>query len=281
MNRYLPMLMSVLVLLMAVGCETLNPLCNSDWCVEGRVYPRSELDVAVFDEVNVSTGDVLGVLGNATPQTHKDDILAHIVADVESGGTAYLDQSITTTVTIRTDNAEFERKGYVTIIVPSHTTSFYIVDTATPANMDRFKKGWLYMLRLNIYRITYSAEYDDYRIFSTLDKTLSITESPPTPIFADLDDIITDVAGGGLKWFGKTVTFDAVVSDVFPDGGGVTLSTSLDAESDTLFFYFDDALDTTNTKRGDRGTYTTFIYVLSDPRGRGEYSIFSQPIAWE
>ena len=37
------LILTLFLLVLILGCETINPLCTENYCVEGEIYPRSEL----------------------------------------------------------------------------------------------------------------------------------------------------------------------------------------------------------------------------------------------
>lgn len=63
--KQLTLLFVLTAILAITGCSTENPLCTDNYCVEGEIYPRSELaDDATFSEVEVDDARLLAAIGN-------------------------------------------------------------------------------------------------------------------------------------------------------------------------------------------------------------------------
>ena len=46
-----------------IGCDTVNPLCGENYCVEGKIYPKSELGTgANYDELRIDDATVFKML---------------------------------------------------------------------------------------------------------------------------------------------------------------------------------------------------------------------------
>ena len=61
---------TVLLVLVAVllGCETLNPLCTENFCVEGEIYPRDELGKRQkFTKAPINDAQLMAILGGTPP----------------------------------------------------------------------------------------------------------------------------------------------------------------------------------------------------------------------
>ena len=277
--QYAIFLFYVLILMASVmGCESQNPICNDQFCVDGRIFSRAEIGTQPFDEVNVNTTDLLAAIGEIP--SVESDALSAVIADVESGGTAYLDETITQRVTVSGDHAEFENKGYITIIIPSYLSEFYITDAGTPSNMDMFKKGWQYDVTLEIYRITKFNESEGYQILSIVVDYTDVIETPPTVMNAEIDDITDDVSSGGFLYLGKTIQVLGVVNWVSDSGDAITISEDGSLHDTVSFFIFshsDPAL-LAGYSHGDEDTFTVFINHIVPP-GTGSsdnFSIYSE-----
>ena len=266
---------AILVLMAVVmGCGTENPICTDAFCIVSR--ESVEGDVTEIDNAKVLA--LIDTLAVDTPDNTGP--LAEIVADTEAGGTAYLDETITTTVTISADHAEFENKGYITIIIPSYYSEFYITDAGTPANMDMFRKGWHYDVRLKIYRIRKYEEHEGYQINSlVVGDYADITEIPPTPINVTLDDVVSDVVSGGFRYLGKTVKVDAFVNWVSDSGGAITISEDGSFHDTVSFFIFshDDPVALEGYENKDQDTFTVFIdHILPPDVVNDKYAVYSE-----
>ena len=53
-----------LIFMLAIGCETQNPVCSENYCVIGAIFPRSELGDGEFEELPASVDEetVVGLL---------------------------------------------------------------------------------------------------------------------------------------------------------------------------------------------------------------------------
>lgn len=58
--------LSLFILFLLVGlcsCETVNPLCTDNYCVEGEIYPRAMLEKdAVFDDLSIDDATIVSTL---------------------------------------------------------------------------------------------------------------------------------------------------------------------------------------------------------------------------
>ena len=56
--------MMILIFMLAIGCETQNPVCSENYCVIGAIFPRSELGDGEFEELPASVDEetVVGLL---------------------------------------------------------------------------------------------------------------------------------------------------------------------------------------------------------------------------
>ena len=156
---------AMIAIVLTLGCESGNPICNDFWCVEGKVYPRSELSSEVFDEVNVETSDVLATLGGVppvettpveTPETSEVS-LSDIITDAAAGGTEYVGQTVTVEATVvwRSKNRE------AIIIYTSNDfegaieegAGFFIFSLGNPARLNPYIVGNTYEFSVTIFRI--------------------------------------------------------------------------------------------------------------------------------
>ena len=71
----------ITAILFSFGCETSNPLCTDNYCVEGEIYPKSDLRVgAKYGELPIDDASIFAALAdtqNVKPEpkiSFKDDI---------------------------------------------------------------------------------------------------------------------------------------------------------------------------------------------------------------
>ena len=101
-------LVVVILLLSLFGCSTENPLCTDNYCVEGEIYPRSELaDDALFSQLAIDDALLLATFAGVTPATPIETTpepaeteLMDIINDVGTGSETYLNQTVTITATV-------------------------------------------------------------------------------------------------------------------------------------------------------------------------------------
>ena len=109
-----------IALLFTLGCSTENPLCTDNYCIEGEIYPRSEL-VGEFSELAIDDSVILATLVTGTtpvettPAEPADSVsFDAIVADAAADGTAYIEKNIKVNATVETGTAENEGLGLIT-----------------------------------------------------------------------------------------------------------------------------------------------------------------------
>ena len=146
------------------GCSAENPICSTNFCAVGEVFPRSELDDdATFSEVDIDDTQLIAVFGTiptpaakTTPLESNVVPLADILSDVAAGNTTYLNKTVTVTgfVVYR------DTKGKDAIVINETntltplTTAFFIEDFGNPATFDVYTIGQSYTFTVNIYTIT-------------------------------------------------------------------------------------------------------------------------------
>ena len=201
--RYLTILFAFLVMLMCAGCETQNPICNDLWCVEGNVYPRSELDDAIFDEVNVETGDVLGVLGNTTPAETANIIpIAHIVSDTLAGNTNYENKIVSVNATV-----EFNFTpdlATLTLETSTDTASFIVRSPDAADRISVFQKGMTYDFTLFV-------STQGFRTSENRHEVYAYPIGTPQAESITLDALISDVKQGNKTYQANLVNLTAQV----------------------------------------------------------------------
>lgn len=98
----------VIAVIFTIGCNAENPVCTTNFCAIGEIFPRSELENGqAFSEVDIDDSVIFATLvGGTTPvetnpvvqTTDTNDVtIADIVADVASNGvnSSYKDQTVT------------------------------------------------------------------------------------------------------------------------------------------------------------------------------------------
>ena len=219
MKLYTFSLFLILSLAFSIGCESQNPICGDTLCVDGSVFLKSELPAgAEYDSVNVDESIILATLvGTPVPievetiPVASDDVtLADIVADVESGSTKYLNQTVTITAVVESDNSVFN-SGAITLITNT-PTSFFITDRENPNRMNAYKSGRSYTFTVFIRKIEPPDEsFDNYAVFSNLEVGTENLE-PSIPVNnPTLAEVIQDAAAGNSTFVGQTLQLSGTV----------------------------------------------------------------------
>ena len=167
---YVLMLSAFALMIFTLGCNTENPLCTDNYCVEGEIYPRSELvgdfsPIAVDDSVVFATL-VGGVKPVETIETPADSVtFADIVADVASGGTEYLNQTVTTRAVVK-----FKlESGSLSLETHDDTVFFFITDRDSAGELERYNQYSTYDFTIYIRSILPpDEEFNEYAVFSAL-----------------------------------------------------------------------------------------------------------------
>ena len=86
----------IFIFMLAIGCETQNPVCSENYCVIGAIFPRSELGDGEFEELPASVDEetVVGLLADkyqgaaaiaGTPPVESAPIVNFVSAHPASG----------------------------------------------------------------------------------------------------------------------------------------------------------------------------------------------------
>ena len=96
----------VIAIVFTLGCSAENPICSTNFCAVGEVFPRAELGDREFSEVDIDDSVIFATLVGGEPiettpvvdAAAEDTVsLSDILADVGAGDTTYLDQTVTIT----------------------------------------------------------------------------------------------------------------------------------------------------------------------------------------
>ena len=121
----------VAFLILTIGCSTENPLCTTNYCVEGEIYPRSWLDRSeTFDEISVDDTTLLNaVVGTTPPPIPLSDTstLPDIVAHVAAGGRDCLEKTYAITGTVDF-NYQGTTSAFITLETHNNDVTFFISD---------------------------------------------------------------------------------------------------------------------------------------------------------
>ena len=139
------------------GCSTENPLCTDNYCVEGEIYPRSEI-VGDFSLIAVDDTVILATFAGVTPvtpiettpeATTNEVSVANIVSDVALNGvdSDYVGQTVAITATVRFNLVGV---GSITLVTNNNNISFFVTDFADPNSLANYAAGSTYEFTLFI-----------------------------------------------------------------------------------------------------------------------------------
>ena len=263
------------------GCSTENPICSTNFCAVGEVFPRSDLsDDQLFSEVDVDDSVIFATLIGGTPvvtvpvepdrQTTPADsaTLAGIVNDVSAGGTRYSNKIVTITGTIK---SVFE-SGTRTLITNNEDVTFYVGNRTDPSLLDRYEKGRAYTLTLYIAGISAPSEnFDWYSVWGKFPQDDTIHS-------VSMTQIANDVANERQTYLNKFVRFSATVE--FDKLTYTTTDTiSLLANREDVAFFVNNRYPPPNImgnyKKGVSYTFTVFIHTINYSEKFDDYSVHS------
>ena len=163
---YVLMLAAFALIIFTIGCSTENPLCTDSYCVEGEIYPRSDLysDEEVSD-LAIESPLITAVLNNSIPDPPEigtPTTAADIVSYVELGGRDCIGTySLEGTV-------DFELDTAVTLVTENDNISFFVSSRENPELLEEYNSGETYTFKLNIRSIKRSAFDNSTNIWSDL-----------------------------------------------------------------------------------------------------------------
>ena len=69
-NTLIFLILLGLIFMLAIGCETQNPVCSENYCVMGEIFPRSEIGDSEFEELPVSVDEetLVGLLAGKSQE---------------------------------------------------------------------------------------------------------------------------------------------------------------------------------------------------------------------
>ena len=148
----------LVLIAMLIGCETTNPLCTDNYCVEGEIYPRSDLyaDEDVSD-LAIESPLIMAVLNNSIPdppQIGTPTTAADIVSYVEVGGRDCIGNTYTLEGTV-----DFELNTAVTLVTENDSISFFVSAHENPEVLEGYNSGETYTFELYIRDIKRSTSF--------------------------------------------------------------------------------------------------------------------------
>ena len=199
----------VIAVVFILGCSAENPICSTNFCAIGEVFPRSELeDGQLFSEVDIDDSVIFATLTGAatsaeTIQPALDDsvTLADIVADVAAGGTIYAGKIVRITGTV---DDVFESGGMI-LLTNNEDVTFFVSNSENPELLIQYKEKQTYDFTLFINKIEPPEElYPEYAIWSNVPKDTQI-------ISVNFGDVVSKVAQGNSDYVSKFLRFTATI----------------------------------------------------------------------
>ena len=208
--KFFTLSLCVLTVVFAIGCSTENPLCTDNYCVEGEIYPKSDLAAGVeYGDLPIDDAVIFATLAaGATPvETTSPDTVAldTIVADAAMGGTTYIGETLTITAPVR-----FVFDGSISLLTQTQRVSFFVKNPKNPEKLNVFQEGRTYTFTVDIVDIEPpDAEFNWYAIWSNMASDTPVVEVPPVEV--PVATLINDVAAGRTTYLGKTIQVTATV----------------------------------------------------------------------
>ena len=152
MQLFIFLVILVISLAFSTGCSTENPFCTDNYCIEGEIYPRSDLpsdekvsDLAIhspfiYDFLNDSIPNPPAL---GTPQT-----VADIVSHAALGGRDCIGNTYTLTGTV-----EFHLDHSLTLVTDHESILFFVTAFDNPESLAGYVEGETYTFTLNIREI--------------------------------------------------------------------------------------------------------------------------------
>ena len=167
---YALMLSAFALMIFTIGCNTENPLCTDNYCVEGQIYPRSELD-GDFSLLAVDDSVILATFAGVTPATPIEIApepatnqvsVANIVSDVVANGvdSEYVGQTVTLTATVRFNFVD-DGNGSITLATGNRNIAFFVTDFVNPNSLANYAEGSTYEFTLFIEEVAPSTSNPD------------------------------------------------------------------------------------------------------------------------
>ena len=242
MKNFLQSMLIVLIMfivfvamMMTIGCSTENPLCTDNYCVEGEIYPRGDLDgdfsqIAIDDSVILAT--LVGVptpvevnpqTQNPTPPTQvtlegaTQTTIDAIVSNTLSGGNRF--EGTVVEITAVADFVDDDNE-WIALETNNSDVVFYVNaygDDTEGTLKTLFVKGKSYALQLYIQdqepdnAIVENAIWS-YPVDDIIDTTLS--------------NIVSNTLADDKDFEGKVVNITAMVNYVSTTNRAMTLETS-------------------------------------------------------
>ena len=231
----------VIAIVSILGCNAENPVCTTNFCAIGEVFPRSELEDGVdFSEVDIDDSVIFATLvgaptpfetqpvkatpqaQNPTPPTQRtlesatQTTIGAIVSNTVSGGNRF--EGTVVEITAVVDLADDENE-WITLETNNQNAVFYVNaygDLLDGTFKTPFIQGQSYTLQL------YIQEQEPH---ATLGH--AIWSYPVDDIIdASVADIVSNTLAGNKRFEGKVVNITATINYVSTTNRSMTLETN-------------------------------------------------------
>ena len=228
MKLYTLSLILTVILIFSIGCNAENPICSTNFCAIGEVFPRSELDDnQPYSEVDIDDSVIFATLiGGTTPvetiqppakttpvpvETNKvvNTTIAAIVNDTASGNKNFEGKLVELTATVRWISGD---SGAFAFDTNNDNVRFFVSasgDSREGTFDQAFIVGRSYTLRLYVEMQQQDAVRGGHNIWSyPVDDIIKTT----------VNAIVSNTVANGTRFEGKVVEVTSVIKNVFANG---------------------------------------------------------------
>ena len=262
--RFFTFSLFVIVVIFTLGCSAENPVCSTNFCAVGEVFPRSALeDGQAFSEVDIDDSIIFATLTGTVPKPTSTVTFADIVADVAAGSRTYVGKIVSVTASVDEDASVFNNNDAITLQTNNDDVWFFVLSRNAPEKLQGYKKGQSYTFKVFIANVDppepLSPEYD---IWSYL---------PLGTVSTTMNAIVADVAAGGTTYLEKIVSIRATVdadTQVFFDEDDDYETISLVTNNEEVLFFLNNGRypPSALAQYQEDNTYDfkLFIYSITD-----------------
>ena len=264
----------VTAIIFTLGCSTENPICSTNFCAIGEVFPRSELEEGqAFSEVDIDDSVIFATLVTGSrpvetvptvePTTARattvqpanivsKTTVAVIVANTVAGGKQFEGKVVEVAAVIRSVDADNE---WLTLQTNDDNIAFFVSaygDILEGTLKKTYTVGSTYTLQLYIEEQEPDAVLNQKNIWSYPVEDIVKT---------DVNTIIADTVASGKQFEGKIVEVTAIIKSIATDNDWLILQTN----NNTATFWvnpYGDIIKGTFQKTFTVGSsYTMHLYI--------------------
>ena len=259
----------VIAVIFTLGCSAENPVCSTNFCAVGEIFPRSELeDGQAFSEADIDDTVIFATLAGTMPTPVEPEptstvTFADIVADVAAGSRTYVGKTVSVTASVDEDTSNFRTNDAITLQTNNDDVWFFVLSRNAPEKLQGYEKGQSYTFKVFIVDVDppepLSPEYD---IWSYL---------PLETVSTTMNAIVADVASGGTTYLQKTVSIRATVradTQVFFDEEDDNETIALITNDENVTFFVRNEryppAELVQYEKDSTYDFKLFIYSISD-----------------